>query len=126
MLNLVLQYFKWHYWDRTKLIIRAWRNYLVFNPKYFSMPFLARTLFSYWRQYSYSYGRGLDLQRYFEAFTFNMISRILGAIARLLLLFMGAVVEVMIFIGGLLVVIIWLLLPFLLLLGLWAGILLII
>lgn len=121
MLRLAFQYFKWHYWERVKLIIKAWENYLVFNPRYFSMSFLSRTLFSYWRQYHYSYGRGLDLQRYFEAFTFNMISRILGAISRLLLLFIGAAMEVLIFVGGLLTLVLWLTLPFLLLFGVWAG-----
>lgn len=90
------------------------------------MSFLSRTLFSYWRQYHYSYGRGFDFQRYFQAFSFNMISRILGAISRLLLLLIGVVVEVLIFVGGLLVLFLWLILPFLLLFGFWAGIYLII
>ncbi|KXB07798.1 hypothetical protein AKJ56_02325 [candidate division MSBL1 archaeon SCGC-AAA382N08] len=103
------------------MIIKAWRNYLVFNPTYFSMPALARTLFSYWRQYHYSYGRGFDPQRYFEAFTFNMISRVLGALIRLFLLFLGAVVEVFIVVGGFLILLIWLILPLLLIAGLVAG-----
>jgi len=121
MLSLVPQYLKWHYWDRVVLIIKAWRNYLVFNPRYFSMPFLIRTLFSYWRQYHYSYGRGFDFQRYFEAFSFNMISRILGAISRLLLLFIGIIAEVLIFVAGFLVLTVWLILPFLLVFGFWVG-----
>ena len=126
MLSLVPQYFKWYYWDKVGRIVHAWKNYLVFNPRYFSMPSLAKGLFSYWRKYHYSYGRGFDPQRYFEAFTFNMISRVLGAITRLLLLFVGVVVELIIAILGVLVLITWLILPFLLIFGLWAGIYLLI
>lgn len=50
-----------------------------------------------------------------------MISRVLGALIRLFLLFLGAVVEVFIVVGGFLILLIWLILPLLLIAGLVAG-----
>jgi len=126
MLSLVPQYFKWHYWDRVRIIAKAWKNYLVFNPKYFSMLSLVKGLFAYWKKYHYSYGRGFDPQRFFEALSFNMISRVIGAIIRLLLLLIGIFSELMILVGGFLILMAWIFLPLLLLAGFWAGFYLII
>lgn len=110
-MSVFYQYLYWHFWEQSPLILRIWKSYLLFNLRYWSVPLLAKTLFSYWHKYRYSYGRGFDLQRYFEAFTFNLISRVLGAIMRLILISIGIIVEVFVFLGGLLVFLIWLVLP---------------
>ena len=119
--NIFLKFLVWHFYDTPKGILKAFKNFLVFNFKFFSIGLLAKTFFSHWRRYRESYGRGLDIKRYFEAFTTNMISRILGAIVRTVVIVIGLVVEVFIFFGGIIIFLTWIFLPILLLFGLYFG-----
>jgi hypothetical protein len=88
---------------------------------YFSIPELLKTLFSPWRRYNISYGRGFDIKRFFEVLVFNVLSRVLGAIMRVFLIIIGTAIEVIIFFLGILAIFFWLLLPILLILGLVFG-----
>ncbi len=119
--NIFWQWLSWYFFDVPRAILKTWKNFLLFNLNYFSVPILFKTFFSYWRRYKWSYGRGFDLRRYLEAFTFNLISRILGAIVRSILIFIGINVEIFIVISGLLVFLGWIVLPVLLIAGLIFG-----
>ena len=119
--NIFIQYFQWQFADVPKNVLKAWKNCLKFNLNYWSVPLLLRTLFSHWRRYKYSYGKGFDFKRYFEVFTFNMISRVLGAILRSVLITIGLATEIFVFLTGLIVILGWLILPFILLVGLFFG-----
>jgi len=99
----------------------AWKNFLRFNLNYFSISLLLKTLFSHWRKYQWSYGRGFDIKRYAEVFFSNLISRVIGAIIRFFLILIGVVAEIIIVLAGIIVFLGWLLLPVLLLAGLWFG-----
>ncbi len=90
-----------------------------FNRDYFSIPFLLKTLFSPWRRYSFSYGRGFDIGRYLEALVFNAFSRIMGAIMRITVIITGILLQLLIFFLGILLIIIWLLLPIITIIGLF-------
>lgn len=107
----------WHFISGPKLILLAWRNFLLFNFKYFSIKQLLKTFLSPYRRYKDSYGRGFDASRYLQTFIGNLMSRILGAVVRLLTIIVGLVIEVFIFIGGLVMLIVWLLLPVILFLA---------
>ena len=119
MSNILFQYFSWQFFDVPRFILKAWRNFLVFNLNYFSIPLLIKTLFSHWRRYQWSYGRGFDLKRWIYTFFSNMISRVLGAIMRVILIFIGLLVEVFIFFAGIIVFFGWIILPLLLISGLY-------
>ncbi|MFC1663637.1 hypothetical protein ACFL0A_00710 [Patescibacteria group bacterium] len=82
---------------------------------------LLKTLFSPWRKYEWSPGKGFDINRYLDAFFSNLISRALGFIIRIVLILVGISVEIFIFFGGLIIIIIWLLLPILLIGGIYFG-----
>ena len=110
--NMILLWLEWHFIDATFFLFRAWKNILLFNLKFFSISFLLRTLFSYWHKYRWHYARGFNLSRYFEVLISNSISRFLGAIMRILLIFVGIMIEVAILIFGALLVILWIILPF--------------
>ncbi len=118
---ILIQYLTWHFIDSPKAISKAWKNFLLFNLNYFSVPLLLRTFFSHWRKYYYSYGKGLNPGRWFEAFVFNMFSRIIGAILRTIFIIIGIAFEVLIVVAGLIILIAWILLPLLLLAVLWFG-----
>ncbi|OGZ20652.1 MAG: hypothetical protein A2654_00910 [Candidatus Nealsonbacteria bacterium RIFCSPHIGHO2_01_FULL_43_31] len=119
--NIVIQYLTWHFFDTTKGILGAWQNCLKFNLNYWSVPLLLKTWFSPWRRYQYSYGKGFSFTKYFEVFTFNMTSRILGAIMRSVLIVLGLLTEVSVFLVGSTVLLIWLVLPILLALSFIYG-----
>jgi len=119
--NIFIQYLEWQFFDVPKNILQAWQNCLRFNLNYWSVPLLLKTLFSHWRRYQYSYGKGFNFKRYFEAFTFNMISRVLGSIMRSVLIVLGLLTEIFVFLAGAIVFLIWLILPFLLVGGFFYG-----
>lgn len=119
--NIILQYIEWHFLDTPRGILRGWSNCLRFNLNYWSVIVLLKTLFSPWRRYQYSYGKGFDLTRYFEAFTFNLFSRFLGAILRSVLIALGLFIEISLFLAGLIIISFWLILPFFVVFGFYFG-----
>lgn len=110
--NIFLKWVKWHFVEIPKKILKNSRNFLVFNFNYFSIFPLLKTLFSPWRRYRESYGRGFDLKRYFETFIGNTISRVLGLIVRIFIIVIGLVLEVFIFALCVIIFFAWLFYPF--------------
>jgi len=119
--NIIYLWLEWQFFDAPKSILKGWRNYLKFNLNYFSVPVLLKTFFSHWHRYRYSYGKGFNAGRYFEAFTFNLMSRIIGAVLRLFFIFLGLLIEVFIILAGAVIFFGWLILPFLLITGIFYG-----
>jgi len=119
--NIVIQYLIWQFFDVPGELIKAWKNFLLFNLNYFSISLLVKTFFSHWRRYKWFYGKGFDLGKYFEVFFSNLISRVLGAIVRSFLLLIGLIVEIFIVLAGLIVFVGWLIMPALLIAGLIFG-----
>ena len=120
--SIFSQWISWHCLEAPINILKAWKNFLLFNLNYFSIPLLLKTFFSPWHRYKVSYGKGFDFQRYLEAFFSNLIFRILGAIVRSFLIFIGLSVEVFIIFSGLIIFFGWLLLPVLLVFSFFFGI----
>ncbi len=119
--NILFQYLEWHFLDVPREILKIWRDFLLFNLNYWSIPLLFKTLFSHWRRYKFSYGKGLDFKRYFEAFTFNAISRVIGFIMRTIFIFVGIITEIFIILGGIIIFLIWIFLPVPLIAGFLFG-----
>ncbi|MDD2697156.1 MAG: hypothetical protein PHE52_03325 [Candidatus Pacebacteria bacterium] len=122
MQNILVQYIVWQFFEVPREILKAWKNFLLFNLNYFSVPLLLKTFFSHWRRYRWSYGKGFDPGRYLETFFSNLISRVLGAIVRTFAIVIGILSEIGIFFGGVIVFFGWLLFPAFLIAGLIFGI----
>ena len=120
--SIFSQWISWHFLEAPMNILKAWKNFLLFNLNYFSIFLLLKTFFSPWHRYKVSYGKGFDFQRYIEAFFSNLIFRILGAIVRSFLIFIGLSVEVFIVFSGIIIFFGWLLLPALLIFSFFFGI----
>lgn len=120
--NILFKWVYWHFVEAVKAILKGWKNFLLFTSNFFSIPQLTKTLFSHWRRYRESYGKGFDPKRYLSALVGNMISRVLGAIVRFTVIIIGLIAECFVFTVGLAVFLFWLFLPFFLILGLAAGI----
>lgn len=108
---LLLRYFKWHYMDATREILKGWGNFLWFDFNYFSVGLLLRTLFSPWRRITWDYGRGFDPGRYLFTFASNLVSRILGAFVRIWLIAAGILGEILFLFLGSMFFLFWLALP---------------
>ena len=119
--NIILQWLVWYFGGAPKGILKAFKNFLVFNFNYFSISSLAKTLFSHWRRYIESYGRGFNPKRWASAFVGNMISRCLGAFVRTITILCGLIIELFILIGGIIVLLVWLFLPILLIFSFYFG-----
>jgi len=112
--NIFWQFLEWYLLDQPKTILKAWKNYLLFNLEYFSIPLLLKTFFSPWRRYTWPYGRGFSFKRYLDAFVSNGIFRSLGATTRFFLILIGIFLEILIFFAGLIITLIWFLWPLIL------------
>jgi len=116
--NIILVFLKWHFFEAPKSILKGIRNFLWFNFNFFSIGFHLKTFFAHWRNYRESYGRGFDPKRYAWVFFGNLISRIIGMIARTIMIIMGIVVEIITLVVGASILASWIILPFLLIIGL--------
>jgi hypothetical protein len=118
----IFPYIFWHFIEFPKEISRAILNFLKFGARYFSIPFLFKTLFSHWHRFSWQYPRGFDPLVYLEVFVSNLISRTIGFILRIFLILAGILFEIFIFFFGILVLIIWYFLPIILIFSFFYGI----
>ncbi len=105
------KYFVWHYTKGIKSFLRIWRNFIRFFWHYFSVFFLARTLFYHWHRDINFRGPGFDVKEFFSILLFNLFSRLMGAIARSVVILMGLAVEAAALIFGALFFLVWLVLP---------------
>jgi len=120
--NILWQWLFWQFWEMPGNILKAWRNFLLFNLNYFSIHLLLKTFFSPWRKYRWSYGKGFDIKKYLEALFSNLILRTLGATIRSFLIIVGLLVEIFIIFTGIIIFFSWLALPILLIVGFVFGI----
>lgn len=111
---IVADFINWYFLRTPKNILKAWENFLRFNLEYFSISLLLKTFFSHWRRYQWNYPRSFDLTKYVEIFFSNLISRVLGVIMRTILIIIGLLAEILIFLIGGLILIIWTIFPVLL------------
>ena len=108
---LLLRYFKWHYLDASKEILKGWGNILWFEFNYFSVWLLIKTFFSPWKKITWDYGRGFDIGRFLFTFASNLISRILGSFVRSFLVSAGIIGQLVLLFLGSIFFFLWLLLP---------------
>jgi len=119
--NIFSSWLLWHYVVALKEIYQRWRDFLRFSLDYFSIPFLLKTIFSPWRKYKVSYGKGFDIAKILEAFGFNAFSRLLGVVIRTTVIFIGLLTEILIVFFGIFIIFSWILLPLITFLGLFLS-----
>lgn len=115
--NFIFLWGEWQFFDVPKGILLALKNFLKFNLNYFSLSVLLQTFFAPWHRYRIPYGRRIELWYFFEAFVFNLMSRIFGAFFRLFFIILGLSAEVFIAFVGLIIFVGWLVVPLILTLG---------
>ena len=110
--KLIFEILFWHFFEFPKKIIQVTKNFLKFSFYHFSILDLLKTLFAPWRGYVWvKTKRGFDLGEIFEVFASNLISRILGATARIFIIFFGIFFSFLILIFGILSFFFWIFSP---------------
>ena len=112
--NIIILWFLWHFYEMPKFLFLIWKNYFLFGLDFFSVPLLFLTLFSPWRKYKWNYPKGFTITEYFNTFISNLFSRIIGTICRIVLIMLGFLSQIFIFVAGILVILFWILIPFIL------------
>jgi len=106
------EYLWWHYSKAIREILELEKNFLWFFWHFFSIPLLARTLFSPFRRLSEGYKKGFDPWAILESLIVNSISRLVGFFLRAAVLLMGLLVEVVLTLALGPALLLWVLLPF--------------
>jgi len=120
-MNLIIEWFEWHFFERTKFYFRAFFNICSFLIDYFSTKDLIKSLFSPWKRISVEYPKSFDIQKTFEAFFFNIFSRLFGAVFRIGFIFFGILVELIAIIVGLIIYLILFFMPVLIIFLFFIG-----
>lgn len=114
--NILVSFIVWHFYEMPKLLFSIWNNYLWFGSNFFSIPDLLSTLLSPWRKYYWPYPKGFHPGEFFANLISNSFSRFVGMLMRIFLIILGIVCEVMMFFAGIMIILIWLIIPFILIL----------
>lgn len=114
---LVNELLRWWYGDGLRQRARMVINRLDGTLDYFSIDLLLKTLFAPFRQISAGKVNG-PLGMQLRAMADRLFSRIIGAFVRIIILFVGGVAIVVQAICGILIVILWGLIPLLPIAGL--------
>lgn len=109
--GLRMTFLHWFLAFAPKRILVIGSNYLVWAWKFFSIGYFVPRLFAAWHKDITGYGRGFDLKRFLHVWGWNTISRVIGAILRLVVMACGLVVEICIVLVSGLVVLFWFVLP---------------
>jgi len=110
--NIFVEWFVWQFYEMPKFLWQVWNNYFMFATNYFSLPLLLKTFFSPWRKYGWRYPKGFDVVEFFNTLVSNTFSRIIGAMMRTVLIFIGICLQIFVAISGLIVFIAWFFIPF--------------
>ena len=103
----------WHYSYGVSFYINRYVYSMSWVIHYFSLPLLLTSLFSPWkRMIDVDNQPGFNLQRWFQTFTFNLISRAIGAVVRSVLFIVGVIFLIFVMLFGSLGLLIWCLVPF--------------
>lgn len=110
LIEIFFYYITWHYSHAILEYIKVWRNLLWFSLNYFSVYTLLKTLFKPFFRLSEKTSTN-DLDR--ELKIVSILSGLFGLMVRLLSIIAGITSWVFILIGGMMLSIVWLCLPFL-------------
>lgn len=108
-----MDFLSWHYSEGVKFYAER----LIYSLKsiihYFSLSVLLTSLFAPWKRLvNIEKKTGFDLSRAFQTFSFNMVSRGIGAVVRIILFITGVFVLVFVAVFGSIGAVFWVVFPF--------------
>jgi len=115
--NIFIVWFVWHFYEMPMFLFGVWKNYILFVLNYFSVLLLLKSFLSPWRKNKWNYPNNLNIKDFLSTFFSNTFSRILGAGMRLVLIIIGVFFQIFVILTGLIVIILWVLMPFIAIAG---------
>lgn len=88
-LTIARDYVRFHYTTALVSYLRIHKNLQWFLLHYFSIPQLLKSLFSPYKQMTEARGSLFDIKAWIGFITINLISRIIGLVARLFIIIIG-------------------------------------
>jgi len=113
-LSIVHHYFYWHYTRALSEIFSVWKNFVWFVGHFFSLRQLASSWFSPWKRTVEGRGEKWNFEALASFIIINLLSRIVGAMIRTIIIILGTVSLLATLVGGVVVYAFWLLAPFVL------------
>ncbi|MBI2029778.1 ATP-dependent Clp protease ATP-binding subunit [Candidatus Gottesmanbacteria bacterium] len=96
----LFSYIYWHFAEAPFGIIKLTSNFLVCTEHLFSISILLKTIFAPFRRVTFDQGPGFSFSKYFEVVLSNLISRILGAIIRTVVIAIGIICQLVVILFG--------------------------
>lgn len=94
-LTLVRDYIVWHYFTALVDFLRLYKNFWWFTIQFFSIPQLAGSLFAPYKRITEHRAGLFDIEAWAGFIIINIISRLIGFIARICLITIGLIALVM-------------------------------
>lgn len=111
---LIPYYISWHYTVAILGLFQTWKNFIWFFFNYFSISVLLRTLFQPFERIEDRYKKGMQPREIFESIIFNLISRVVGFVMRIVVIVFGIFVIMISVLAGIVIFVLWILMPFVL------------
>lgn len=124
--TIFFRYAAWHYLTAPRLLIGVWKNLLWYLGHIFSVRTLWQSLFTPWKRIVATRTKKWDLEDYASALLANLMSRVIGAVMRFVLIVIGRLLQLGWLVFGIVFYVTWFVLPLLLVLTFGYGLLLII
>jgi hypothetical protein len=119
--TIVRDYFHWHYTKAWSEVFHVWLTFLWWVITFFSLPTLARSLFSPWKRITEEKKREFSFENIAGYIIINGLSRFLGFLFRSIIISIGLVVLSIIVCLGALTHLFWAVAPVLLVLCFGLG-----
>jgi hypothetical protein len=119
---LPIYYFSWHYTVAFSDLWRFFSNIIWFLWNFFSISLLSKTLFSPWKRMVNDEEGGNKIWKVFANAVINFLMRFVGFFMRAFTIGLGLVCVISVSIFAIIFTLIWIILPFLTLALLFAGI----
>ncbi len=108
---IVQDYLKWHYTRAFKELFHVWLNFLWFTIHFFSIPELLKSWAAPWKRMVEPKGRGFNIEAYLSFIIINLLSRIVGFVARSFVIVAGLLALTLVIVTGVAVYLTWIFLP---------------
>lgn len=112
--QLAFYYLRWHYTQGVIDLVNNIINVVWFVYHFFSIPLLLRTFFVPFHRLQESAVKGFNIEQWAEAFLITTLMRLVGALLRTFLIILGVVFLLLVFVGGSVLLFVWLTMPLIL------------
>ncbi|HRY31311.1 MAG TPA: hypothetical protein P5328_02910 [Candidatus Paceibacterota bacterium] len=112
--TLIPYYLVWHYTTGIVNYFGLWGDFIWFSYNYFSLKALVRTLFSPFKRLSTKEARGFSPGKFLGDLVVDILMRIIGFALRIVVIIIGLLVTAGVIVAGLVLLVVWAVLPWLL------------